>query len=468
MRPGRPRPGREHPLRLPLGPGRGPGWRTPGRHGRRRGGPRGGRPPRGRGRGSPPRRRPLPAPGPGPPPAAAWTPSPWPAPGAGRPAAGPRARRARPRRKWPHAGERPDRVRPPHQETTPRGLPLDATWGALACAADMDPQPSAPPVVAVVVASEQGDWFEETLASLGAQDYPNQSVLVVDGGDGTDPALRVAAVLPDAYLRRPASRRGFAALANDALETVRGSAFLVFCHDDVAPAPDAVRLMVEEALRSNAGIVGPKLVDWDEESRLLDVGLAVDKTGAAASLVDRGELDQEQHDGVRDVFAVPDACMLVRSDLFLAVGGFDPNLGDHGVDVDLCWRAQVVGARVMVAPAARVRHREGGREAPGVDTDRHRMEARNHLRTMLKSYSPVHLVRVVPQAAVVSMVETVIALFTRRWSQARDVAGAWLWNLHHLKALRGDRKAVQKSRTVPDSEVRRLQVRASVRMSAFL
>src|SRR5437868_9051126 len=121
----------------------------------------------------------------------------------------------------------------------------------------MEPQPSAPPVVAVVVANEPGDWFEEALVALGSQDYPNQSVLVMDaGGDAgghTDCARRVAAVLPDAYLRRVANRPGFAAAANDVLQTVQGASFLVFCHDDVAMEPDAIRLLVEEALRSNAG-----------------------------------------------------------------------------------------------------------------------------------------------------------------------------------------------------------------------
>ena len=45
----------------------------------------------------------------------------------------------------------------------------------------MDPQPSAPPLVAVVVADEPGEWFEEALQAVGSQDYPNQSVLVIDG-----------------------------------------------------------------------------------------------------------------------------------------------------------------------------------------------------------------------------------------------------------------------------------------------
>ncbi|HEX2118858.1 MAG TPA: glycosyltransferase family A protein, partial [Acidimicrobiales bacterium] len=149
----------------------------------------------------------------------------------------------------------------------------------------MDPQPAAPPLVAVVVADEPGEWFEEALQAVGAQDYPNQSVLVIDGAGREDPGPRVAAVLPDAFLRRPQRKgrpAGFAAAANDVLDTVQGAAFLVFCHDDVAPEPDALRLMVEESLRSNAGIVAPKLVDWERADRLLGVGLSVDKTGACA------------------------------------------------------------------------------------------------------------------------------------------------------------------------------------------
>jgi len=335
----------------------------------------------------------------------------------------------------------------------------------------MDSQPSAPPLVAVVVADQPGEWFEEALQALGSQDYPNQSVLVIDGAGRDDPGPRVAAVLPEAFLRRPARQgrpHGMAAAANDVLDTVQGAAFLVFCHDDVAPEPDALRLMVEESLRSNAGIVGPKLVDWDHEDRLLSVGLSVDKTGATTSLVDRGELDQEQHDSVRDVFAVSSACFLIRADLFAELGGFDPAMGDYGADVDLCWRAQAAGARVVVAPEARVRHREAAAEQPGADPQRATLEPRNHLRAMLKNYSALHLLRVVPQAVVATVVEAIVALVGRRGHEAREVLGAWVWNLRHFGELRALRAGVRQIRSVPDGEVRRLQARGSSRLTMYL
>ena len=59
----------------------------------------------------------------------------------------------------------------------------------------MDPQPSAPPVVAVVVTCDPGPWLEETLSALAGQDYPNLSVLVIDAASAGDPTPRVAAIL---------------------------------------------------------------------------------------------------------------------------------------------------------------------------------------------------------------------------------------------------------------------------------
>jgi len=48
----------------------------------------------------------------------------------------------------------------------------------------------------------------------------------------------------------------------------------------------------------------------------------------------------------------------VRADLFSTLRGFDPLITLLGEDLDLCWRAQVAGARIVVAPLAKVAHRE--------------------------------------------------------------------------------------------------------------
>ena len=345
----------------------------------------------------------------------------------------------------------------------------------------MDSPFQAPPVVAVVVTCDSGPWLEEALEALADQDYPNLSVLVVDAGSTVDPTPRVAEVLPGAFVRRLDHNPGYAAATNEALALVEGASHFLLCHDDVAPAPDAVRLMVEEAFRSNAGLVAPKLVDWDDPRRLLQVGVSIDKSGAPRPLVERGELDQEQHDAVRDVFVAPGGCTLVRADLFASLGGFDPAMHLYGEDLDLSWRAQVAGARVIVAPGARVRHREAmsaGRRSPGGGPPPSGQASlrrvvrpfvlRYRLLAVLKNYSTWHLIRVLPQVALLAVAETVFGVLSGHTATARDTAAAWTWNARRLKELKAARKLVRRSRQVPDSAVRHLQVRGSARFSGFL
>ncbi|MGI8662355.1 MAG: glycosyltransferase [Acidimicrobiales bacterium] len=350
----------------------------------------------------------------------------------------------------------------PHRPEDP-----DADVALASLGEEGDEPAAAPAVVAVVVAHDPGAWFEDCLTALDGQDYPALSVLIIDAASATDPTSRVAAVLPSAYVRKLEVNPGFGPAANEVLEVVEGASFFLLCHDDVAPAADAVRAMVEEAFRSNAGIVTPKLVDWADPRRLLQVGMGADKTGVPSPLNERGELDQEQHDAVLDVFVAPGGCTLVRADLFRALGGFDPAIDLIGEDLDLSWRAQVAGARVVVAPAAVVRHVEALATRHDVGQDR-RLQARHRLRTMLTCYSPWHLLRVVPQAFVLMLAEVVYSLAAGRVPHAGDVGGAWTWNLRRVGELRANRKRLQALRQEPDSEVRRMQARGSSRLSAFL
>ena len=105
----------------------------------------------------------------------------------------------------------------------------------------------------MVVAHGPGSWFEECLESISRQDYPNLSVLVIDAGSAVPVKDRVAAVAPSTFVRRIEPNPGFGAAANEVLDVVEGAAFYLFCHDDVASTRTPIRILVEEAFRSNAG-----------------------------------------------------------------------------------------------------------------------------------------------------------------------------------------------------------------------
>jgi GT2 family glycosyltransferase len=324
-----------------------------------------------------------------------------------------------------------------------------------------------PPVVALVVTRNPGDWFETTLLSLGSQDYPDLTVFVVDAGSDIDPTSRVAAVLPNAFVQLLEGQPGFAGAANQALAAVEGAAFLMLCHDDVVLAPDAIRTLVGEAVRSNAGIIGPKIVRTDRPDVLLEVGMSIDRFGVPYSGIEPGELDQEQHDGVRDVFYVIDAAMLIRTDLFRALGGFDIETFPGGEDLDLCWRARLLGARVMVDPDARVGHREAAVERPALDQAEDGVRTRNRVRSVLKNSSALTLLWVIPIGFLLACGEALAFLIAGRRRRAQAILGAWLGNIPRIGSILRARRPVQRTRTVHDRDIRYLQTKGSARLKLF-
>ncbi len=351
----------------------------------------------------------------------------------------------------------------------------------------------APPVVAVVVVHDPGDWFDEVLDSFARQDYPNLRLLFLTTGSASDGsgatggidagtpiqtddgqtassglAARVTARLGSAFVRTVEANPGFGVVANEVLRLVDGdNGLFLICHDDIVMEPDALRIMVEELYRSNAGAVGPKLVEWTDPRTLQSVGMGLDRFGEVERVIESGEIDQEQHDGVRDVFVLPSACLLVRADLFRELDGFDRSIDFHGEDVELCWRIHHSGARVVVAPSARVRHR-AMLESRRPDLPHERLKAQHRMRSVATLTATTRLPIRLIETIVLTMAELVVGLFTATFGQAWASLRALLGLVVRLPSILARRRTVKSIRRVPEREVTGLQARGSARLNSFL
>lgn len=130
-------------------------------------------------------------------------------------------------------------------------------------------------------------------------------------------------MLPESIVRIVEGNPGFGALINETQRIVEGNRGL-FCvmHDDVLLQPSTISMLVHEMLVSNASIVGPKVVQWDNPTILKSVGSFIDRCGEVDPLIETDERDQEQHDSVKDVFFVSSVCMLIRAEVFRELNGF--------------------------------------------------------------------------------------------------------------------------------------------------
>ena len=329
-----------------------------------------------------------------------------------------------------------------------------------------------------MVVHQPGAWFDEVLAGLASQDYPNlnsvfflTAKLTSSGVDTTDAnavATKISEVLPNAVVRIVEGNPGFGRLINELQRIVDGDKGL-FCimHDDVVLQTDTVRKLVEELFISNAAVVGPKLMQWDKPTLLQSVGFGIDRCGEIDPFIEQNERDQEQHDAVRDVFFVSSACMLVRSDLFRELNGFSQDISFFGEDLDFCWRAHLSGARVLVSPTAVARHIDSF-ETRSPNLISRSSAARNRARTVATLTSRWRLPFVWLQMLLTSAIETVLGVFTGTFRESLASFRATVALVLDASYIWQRRRQVRPLRRVAASEIAKLQVKGSARLTRFI
>lgn len=144
---------------------------------------------------------------------------------------------------------------------------------------------------------------------------------------------------------------GFADALKLASRRVSGDAVWLLAQD-TAPAPDALaRLAGALETAPSVALAAPKLVSWDDPTRIVSLGVTLTRTGRTVGLAD-GELDQGQHDAGEDVLGSDIRGVLVRTQVWHALGGVDPGLAGADEGLDLGIRARLAGGRVALAPTA--------------------------------------------------------------------------------------------------------------------
>ena len=319
-------------------------------------------------------------------------------------------------------------------------------------------------VLVVLVTRDAVGWLRGCLESLAAQTHPRLGVIAVDNGstDGTLEILRRA--LGDGRVVALGENRGVAGALTAAtqLPPAQSADYLLLVHDDAALAPDAVERLLEgaEGIKGveRVGIVGPKIVDWDEPRILREVGRSTDRFGHPYTPLQDGELDQGQYDRVLEVLFVSSAVMLVSRGAWQRTGPFDERFEGHHDDLDFCWRARLAGFRVLMTPLATARHRDATARGERGQEQRSRSTRyyaeRAALASMLKDYGVLTLLWLLPAYTVLGVARILFLAVSRRFEDAFDLLAAWGWNILHLPGTLRRRIRAQSVRSVADRKIR--------------
>lgn len=222
--------------------------------------------------------------------------------------------------------------------------------------------------------------------------------ICVDNGSSDDTVERIRRRHPDVHVLENGANEGFARAANRSLPHLAGR-YTCFLNSDARPRPGALAHVVQWMDEHPAVIVAaPSLVDADDKRQAVgrpdpslltmlyeSTDLALGGVGRRCTHAWRSGLSVDVPTSVPNVVG---ACLMIRTEWFRALGGFDGAYFFYWEDTDLCRAVRRRGGSVWVVPDGPPVEHLGGASTPSGSTDHRLAFFAGQLRYLRGEFSP--------------------------------------------------------------------------------
>lgn len=221
---------------------------------------------------------------------------------------------------------------------------------------------------AIVILNWNGhDFLQKFLPLVIAHTHNENCRVIVADNASTDDSIELLKVkFPQIQLISFRKNYGFAEGYNRALEQIDAEYF-VMLNSDVETTDNWLDPMISYMdAHPEVAACQPKIRAYHHHAKFEHAGAAggfIDKFGfpfCRGRVFGHTEFDKGQYDTVSDIFWATGACMVTRAETFRKVGGFDKDFFAHMEEIDLCWRFNVRGHKIVCVPQSTVYHVGGG------------------------------------------------------------------------------------------------------------
>jgi GT2 family glycosyltransferase len=296
------------------------------------------------------------------------------------------------------------------------------------------------PSVSVLILNWNGlALLQQCLPSVVASTYPNLEIVVADNASTDESVAWVQAHYPDVRIIQHLENGGYSKGNNQGIEQTEGD-YVLLLNNDVEVTPSWIEPLVAlmEA-QTDVAAVQPKLLQYQDRSLFEYAGASggfLDRYGYAFT---RGRLfftlepDAGQYDDTRDVFWATGAAILLRRKALAEVSLLDEQFFMHFEEIDLCWRLQRHGWRIMVEPKSVVYH-IGGASLPQGNPRKTYFNFRNSLLMLYKNLPPSAFRRIMFGRIVFDAIAWLRALFGGTKGEAKAIFHAYqdFWEMRRL------------------------------------
>jgi GT2 family glycosyltransferase len=189
--------------------------------------------------------------------------------------------------------------------------------------------------------------------------HPNFEVIVMDTGTDEPGALEILRSFPIRVIKDDAPFN-FSRVNNIAARQATGNVLVFLNNDTRVQTPDWLEIMLAHLALPSVGAVGP-LLKYPNE-KVQHAGIVLGFRGTADHVMRHFPVESDGYAGSlscsREVSAVSAACLMIRKDLYLQVGGMHEAYATIYQDLDLCLKLRERGLAILYAANAILYHHE--------------------------------------------------------------------------------------------------------------
>lgn len=191
---------------------------------------------------------------------------------------------------------------------------------------------------------------------------PDVELCVVDNASTDNSVEMTSALFPTVRVIQLDKNYGYADGYNKSIEQVNAE-YVLLLNSDVQVTSHWLDNLVDYMdEHPEVAACQPKILSFRDKTRFEYAGAAggfIDKLGypyCRGRIFDELEEDNGQYDNIIPIFWASGAALMVRRQDYLSVGGLDGRFFAHMEEIDLCWRLNSRGKKIVCIPQSIVYH----------------------------------------------------------------------------------------------------------------
>ncbi|HMP31051.1 MAG TPA: bifunctional riboflavin kinase/FAD synthetase, partial [Saprospiraceae bacterium] len=211
------------------------------------------------------------------------------------------------------------------------------------------------------------EYLEAYLSSLlYSSDADKVDLVVIDNNSSDESVDYIQEWHPEVEVIQLTKNYGYAEGYNRGISQIK-TPYIAFVNSDVLVSEAWIDPIIQ-FMTEHADVVAmqPKIKSLENKDAFEYAGASggyIDMLGypfCRGRIFDTVEKDEGQYNDIREVFWTSGAAMVVRTDVFKKLGGFDKDYFAHMEEIDFCWRAKRAGYKCFVDGRTEIYHLGGG------------------------------------------------------------------------------------------------------------